>query len=117
MFPTRMWRTTAPILRASHSARYLPVLARNYPRVRLPTSNLRSVPLRQLSTSSPRHAQYTRFSSENQRHPSGDVIDNRMKIVIAVAALGGTYYVVQYVFSTLLVMLCLTLPLKFRTSP
>ncbi|KAG1831564.1 peptidase family M48-domain-containing protein [Suillus variegatus] len=95
MFPTRMWRTTAPILRASHSARYLPVLARNYPRVRLPTSNLRSVPLRQLSTSSPRHAQYTRFSSENQRHPSGDVIDNRMKIVIAVAALGGTYYVVH----------------------
>ncbi|KAG1895298.1 peptidase family M48-domain-containing protein [Suillus fuscotomentosus] len=90
-----MWTTTAPILRASRSARYLPVLARNYPPVRLPTSNLRSVPLRQLSTSSPRHAQYTRFSSENQRHPSGDVIDNRMKIVIAVAALGGTYYVVH----------------------
>ncbi|KAG1774566.1 peptidase family M48-domain-containing protein [Suillus placidus] len=95
MLPARMWTTIAPILRASHSTRSLPVLTQNYLRVRLPTSSPRSTPLRQLSTSSPRHAQYTRFSSEKHRHPSGEVIDNRMKIVIALVAVGGTYYIVH----------------------
>ncbi|KAG1818108.1 peptidase family M48-domain-containing protein [Suillus subaureus] len=95
MLPARMWTTTAPILRASRGTRGLPVLVRNYPRVRLPTPSLCSTPLRQLSTSSPRHAQYTRFPSEKHRHPSGGVIDNRMKFAIALVAVGGAYYVVH----------------------
>ncbi|KAG0697831.1 peptidase family M48-domain-containing protein [Suillus ampliporus] len=96
MFPARMWKTTAPILRASHATRDPPVLAQNYIRIRLPTSGIRSTPLlRQLSTSSPRHAQYTRFPSEKHRHSPGQAIDNRMKIVIALVAVGGTYYVVH----------------------
>jgi hypothetical protein len=95
MIPARIWTKAAPMLRASRGTRGLPALARNYLQVRLPMSSLRSTPLRQLSTSSPRHAQYTRFPSEKHRNPSGEVIDSRMKIVIAIAALGGTYYVVQ----------------------
>ncbi|KAG1750622.1 peptidase family M48-domain-containing protein [Suillus paluster] len=95
MFPPRIWTTTAPILRASHTIRGVPVLAQNYLRVRPSTSTIRSTPLRQLSTTSPRHAQYTRFPSEKHRHFSGAVIDNRMKIVIALAAVGGTYYIVH----------------------
>ncbi|KAG2158779.1 peptidase family M48-domain-containing protein [Suillus bovinus] len=95
MFPARMWTTTAPILRASRGTRGLSVLVRNYPRVQPPTSSLHSIPPRRLSTSSPRHAQYTRFPSEDQRHTSGVVIDNRMKIAIAIVAVGGAYYVVH----------------------
>ncbi|KIK36189.1 hypothetical protein CY34DRAFT_811477 [Suillus luteus UH-Slu-Lm8-n1] len=95
MIPTRIWTKAAPIMRASRGTRSLPVLAGNYSRIRLPSSSLCSTPLRQLSTSSPRHVQYTRFPSEKHRHPSGEVMDSRMKIVIAIAALGGTYYVVH----------------------
>jgi hypothetical protein len=40
-----------------------------------------------------------------------------MKIIIALAAVGGTYYVVQYVSSMLLVMPCLTFGRQFRASP
>ncbi|KAG2354235.1 peptidase family M48-domain-containing protein [Suillus spraguei] len=92
MFPTRIWTT---ILQKSRGTQGLPVLAGNYLRARLPAHSLRSAPLRQLSTSSPRHAQYTRFPSEQHRNPSGEAIDNRMKIVIALAAVAGTYYVVH----------------------
>ncbi|KAG2126057.1 peptidase family M48-domain-containing protein [Suillus clintonianus] len=96
MFPARMWTTTTSILRTSRATQGLPILAGNYLRVRQPTSSLGSTPLlRQLSTSSPRYAQYTRFSSEKHRHPSGEVIDSRMKIVIALVAVGGTYYIVH----------------------
>lgn len=95
MIPARTWTKAAPILRASRGTWGLAALAGNYSRIRLLTSSLGSTPLRQLSTSSPRRAQYTRFPSGTHRHPSGEVIDSRMKIVIAIAALGGTYYVVH----------------------
>lgn len=89
MFPARMW--TAPILRVSHT-RGLSVLAQSGLRLRPPISDIR-----QLSTSSPRHAQYVRFPSEQPRHAPGGAIDRRIKIVIALAAVGGTYYIAQYV--------------------
>ncbi|OAX41792.1 hypothetical protein K503DRAFT_684710 [Rhizopogon vinicolor AM-OR11-026] len=85
-----MWATTAPILRASHATRGLSLLARSSLRLRPPTSGIC-----RLSTTSPQHAQYTRFPSEQHRHSPRGVTDTRMKIVIALAAVGGTYYVVH----------------------
>jgi len=87
LYPARMW--TVPALRVS-STRGLSIFARSSLRLPPPTSSIR-----QLSTTSPRHAQYSRFPSEQRRHAPGGTIDRRMKIVIVVVALGGTYYIVQ----------------------
>lgn len=113
-FPARMLTTSAPILRGFHAMRGLSVLTRSSLRLRPPTSSVR-----QLSTSSLRRAQYTRFPSEDseQRHSPRGVIDSRMKIVIALAAIGGTYYVVQYVSECYPGCCTSLLIVKFRASP